>query len=595
MKHKCSQVFFNYRLFVEGLKRLRVIGVATAIISFSISALIPIVTWLGRSPNDHTQIIPAEQVCIPLYFTVCMAPFFFMTLFSYLYKRKESDLFHAIPYTRTCVYVSFVAAGLAMIFAIQIISAGIASVLWFANEYTVFSVVDFIPILLNGMLCAAFLSGIMLLATTLTGTPLTTILLFGIFCFLPRLVAWYFGAAIDANLDVLDSVSMHYLRFDWFLPFSYLSSGVGGYSHTAYRPNQDPACIIYTIVLTLIAFGASWLLYRKRKSEMAGMTTSGNLSQHIFRCLFALPLALLIPVLAMKHYIDFAIGLVLVVLTLIVYYLYELITTKKIRNLISATPWLVALGVCIFMFVGSVYIVSGIVLNTPIKAQDVFAIGIQPTDISLYDTYQQQQIQDDSATTDADFIEKMCSSYATTLQCNKSGDYHSHYQSATTWRQVTFYLKNGQKIQRYVCFTREDAKKVNHAYLNKIDMQEKILELPQEFSVTYNISGTYYVELDALAHCEAYHVQILDIYSFRQVYDQIYEEYTALSMEEQYGVRSDMPDQYMGVKDNCAYLTINFKTVQSEKEVQIHIYIDERMPKSLALLKEFINMPDAPL
>ena len=69
-----SSNFFNFRLFLEGLKRLRVIGLATAILALTVSAVIPIVALLeslGHAPV-HTNHVETPIVCIPMPFVIIL-------------------------------------------------------------------------------------------------------------------------------------------------------------------------------------------------------------------------------------------------------------------------------------------------------------------------------------------------------------------------------------------------------------------------------------------------------------------------------------------------------------------------------------------
>ena len=104
MKHNRTNTHvFNFRLFLEALKRLRVIGLGTAILSLTVSVLVPVTTWIQRNDNLSKDVYTMETqgLCIPAGLVVFLAPLFFAVLFSFLQKRKESDFFHAIPYTRT--------------------------------------------------------------------------------------------------------------------------------------------------------------------------------------------------------------------------------------------------------------------------------------------------------------------------------------------------------------------------------------------------------------------------------------------------------------------------------------------------------------
>lgn len=602
MKDQLSAKVFNFGLFLEGLKRLRVIGVATAIISLCFSALIPIVSWMQETGSQIWEIY-AHLVCTPLYFTVLIAPFFVLTMFSFLHERKEADFFHAIPYTRTCVYISFLAAALALIFAIQIASASVAGILWGIHPTAVYDFGAYIDIVLTGMLSAAMLAGFMAVAVTLTGTRLTTVLVFGIFCLFTRLVALYMSTTISENIDVLASLPMHYLRFDWFLPFGYLASGLGIYGSSGginhfsqvFNPLLDPACIIYSIVITLLTFALGWLFYVKRKSEMAGNTASSRVTQHIFRCLFTMPLALLIPVFALNDKnVDMSTLFVLLVITLVTYYLYELITTKRVKNLVSATPWLLVLLGGILLFTGVYYTVEGVVLNTPIRTEDVAYVSLKG-DISSYDNYQKHLLYK-SGTADEDIIEQICDAYAITQQCDKADDYSDHFNTDqyeygyTNWivhTTVNFKMKNGQSITRTVCFSRKETESLYKTYYQSVDIDDTLWDIPDKIDRFHRISGTYGTFYYGRKNeCQ----MTLPAHRCKALYAVIYEEYMALPIEEKQQIRAEYSSLQKIINSDVAeHACVKIVFRSGDSNYSISIYIDERMPKSLAALKQYAH------
>ena len=184
---------FNLRLFLEAVKRLRVIGIAFAILALTVAILVPSLAWISyqksfdRQMNnyleekqyyasietddgkisDYSEELVAPELkeqpvedfllCIPLYMLPFTAPLFFLLLFSFLHKRKESDFYHAIPYTRTCVYISFASGALAFVFAISAASALLSGLIYTLCPFTTFSLWDLIGLLLLSMLSSAFL------------------------------------------------------------------------------------------------------------------------------------------------------------------------------------------------------------------------------------------------------------------------------------------------------------------------------------------------------------------------------------------------------------------------------------------------------
>ena len=386
--------FFNVRLFFEGVKRLKIIAIGALILALTASILIPVISWINYANqyerdcwneepvyDDAGNVIDIQMVyvekeivphkvepyllCLPLYVLPFTAPFFFFVLFSFLHKRKQSDFFHAIPYTRTCVFVSFTAAALASVAAIAVLSSLLSGVIYAACPFTTFAIGELLSVLGVSILSAAFLSSFMMLSLSLTGTPSTSLLLFGLFALITRVVLALFSFAVD-NFTIVRASFYPFLSMYWYLPFRMFIQ------NTSYTEGIPPYAhlVPYTIVVTLALFAAAGLFYKLRRSEMAERSAPSRRLQSIFRCLFTLPFALLLTTMVMIDEIDFDVALVLFVITLLVYFLYELITTKRLRNLPRATPWLGAV-------VGGavVFVLSFSVFGAAVHA-DIFSSGI---------------------------------------------------------------------------------------------------------------------------------------------------------------------------------------------------------------------------
>ncbi len=549
-----STKFFNLRLYLEALKRLKVIGLATAILSVTISGLIPVVQWMSADRYWEPQINTVEHqtLCLPLYATIFIAPFFFMSLFSFLNKRKESDFYHAIPYTRTCVYVSFVAAAMSFVFAIQIASALTAGVLWALSPYAVFRISELISLTLMCMLAAALLSSIMMLAITLTGTDMTTALMFFLFTLLTRLIMLYASECLQNEIWILPRNSIPFLDFTWFLPFAMFSFFIGGHNMLN-DPFHSPGLVIYSLVVALLLFTVAWILYVVRKSEMAGNTAPNRLTQHIFRCLFALPIALLIPMVTMIDGAEPSLILVLVVITLLVFYLYELITTKRIKNLGAATAWLPVLLIACLLYCGFINFASGrIYANTPDDPDEVTSVQIDTNSLHSWDTYQASLIQK-SSSSDPELIALVMKNLNQSVECDKDDHFEKYYADYKTdggnyeyyymdqnWITITLHLDNGKTVTRRIAFRGEDYERVKQMYIRTIEVDETLFwSIPEQKLVdSLEVSQYYQSGMTQYVHVGEMDDQV-------ELYRTFAKEYNALSLEEKIWVRTTRPYDLM--------------------------------------------------
>ena len=203
---KMNTHVFNARLYVEGLKRLRVLGFGVLILALTTSLLIPL-THMLESDTDYDGLrlewviriteMSWEEFSVATRFMPLLAPMFFYVSFSFLLKRREADVFHAIPYKRTCVYLSFVASALTWVWGIQLLSSLLSAIMWTVDPFATFTASTLWTLTGTSMLLAALLGGFMLLSLTVCGNQQTVILNFFLFALLPRFLIWQFGLVLE--------------------------------------------------------------------------------------------------------------------------------------------------------------------------------------------------------------------------------------------------------------------------------------------------------------------------------------------------------------------------------------------------------------
>ena len=517
---KMSAKIFNFRLFIEALKRLRVIGLATAILSVTASALIPIVMWMESKDWIGVYDMETELLCIPVGFVTFLAPFFFFVLFSFLQKRKESDFFHSIPYTRTCVYVSFVTASLAFVWAIQLTCGLTAGILWKLNPHVLVDLGGMATYVLICMLASAMLCSFMMLALTVSGTAGSCILLFGLFAGFVRVVAAIWGGCIS-NVDLLsmdDAWMETFISPLWFLPINifYYFSDLESSTRIMYSlPN-----ILYTVIVTLAVYALAGLIYKHRKSEMAGNPAPGTKTQALFRIMFTLLPSLLIPLFLFQGTDEPSLHLVLVVGILLVYFLYELITTKRPKNMLKAIPGLgIVVAVCILFSLAYVGY-RDFVLNEEITPDEIKTVSVQANGLGN-DTYQ-SRIMDEFQTNAPEVVQIVADQLAASQEAEREVQYSEFYWNRTT---VTIRLKNGRALRRDIILMDEDANSIL-GHLRELEaVQEVLYSLPRDHEID---AGNFYI--DIAGHYTDYcHFDNKDMMEFMKVFR---DEFSTLTTEQ---------------------------------------------------------------
>ncbi len=516
--------FFNFRLFLEGLKRLRVVTTALGIIALVASALVPIVTWIDRmtfmpiDSVDYIDEITTEVVCLPAMCMVALAPIFFFVIFSFLHKRKQSDFFHAIPYTRTCVYVSFVTAALVSVFAIQILSAVVAGVLWSMVPYAVYDVGGYCLLILCDMLAAAMLASFMMLALTVSGTPGSCTILFFLFASLVRIVL----AVMTALLEGIVVMDGNYMWDEsplsplWFYPLSAMGAP---FMHEDQLSSfvYNPVNILYSVFVTLLLFAIGWILYKYRHSEMAGNPAPGKKTQTLFRVLFATPLAVFFAATLIDD-CDESVVLVILVGAVLCYFLYELITTKRAKNMLKAIPtlWIVAL-ICV-VFAISYYGVESIVRTEEIEAEDIQYISMDGDRLfSEYGGLDVEKLVID----DPDALALLAERYAIA----QGEDTRYRYEVLGRSFSAVIQLKNGGVRHRRIYLTDQNRADLISCLLENESYTDTIFQVP-EYQKVHHVSADFLISSQGLFYPS------ISLYDPDGIWASFYKEWNKLSREE---------------------------------------------------------------
>ena len=472
MKNK----IFDFRLYLQGLGRLRVIGIALAILCLTVSILVPTVRWLDGPSNyyriEHPidgdelvvegssltqselerldgegeltyykipETISDRATIVPVTVASYLSPILVLMMFAFLNKRKESDFYHAIPFTRGCVYTSFVVAILTWVWGVLIVSSLSAALVWALCPYVTFSFGGLLTHMLLACLNAALLAAFTTVAVSLTGTATTAVVTTLLVMWSWRLVLLFARMSLSDLLRItpINSILGGYLRFSFLLPISIIVGEV------------TTPMVIYAVVITLAMFALGGLLYSKRRSELAGRSVPGRLVHNLLRCLITLPLGLLLTYQFIGSS-DFTTTLVIFICMLLVFYLYELLTTKSARRMFRATPWLGAVVAVCIVFTGVMYLSDYVERHERTDADRIksveFVNGAQVRENNVViNAYELSQI---CKTDDADVIAGVSEAWS------KSQNGWGSYEDSQVVLRIK--LKGGRTITRELTFNKNE-------------------------------------------------------------------------------------------------------------------------------------------
>lgn len=375
---------FDRKLYVESLRQTRVIGLIAVILS----CLVPTLFWLSNilektmriRNNSSYAFAPAfinlAEIAFVLYLMIYLfAPLLAAKQFGFLNRRVSCDFYHAIPQTRLCLFVSGYASIITWI-AVTIAASTVCAMLLTActSFYTLHwgSVLPFMFGIFAGSVLS---SSAVILGISLTGTPLMNAIVAVMILFVPRLLTMTWMELLSDNMRLIDT--------EHFFPI--LSEPLN-IVVCAYRGAViSPAAGIYSLVLGLLYAALALFFFCRRRSEAAGASAPTRTMQTIFRTVFTLicclpAIIVTCPLLLFKKE-NSAYRLpdiiVLYAAALIAYFLFELITTRRAKNLLRAIPGVLIVAAVNVIMIGSIVLCANLILEDTPTSEEIGSVTVE--------------------------------------------------------------------------------------------------------------------------------------------------------------------------------------------------------------------------
>ena len=552
MKNK----FFNFKLYIEGIKT-KIIGLFSAIIL----AFLSVAPWLLNMPekniaNVYSVNLYSVMIVLYLLFTV-ITPLLTLYLFRFLNQRNGSDFFHAIPCTRICLFVSYYLAIITWILALALFTTVLLIVLYNIPgiEYTLLYSNAFNSLVYYILASIVVLNSI-ILAMTVTGNVFSNVMVSGIILFMPRLIFTVIASASALLSSAITPTSLFpLLNFKknvvWALLYSALSFNTNIYDNMS-------STVIYSVILSIILLGASIVLFNTRKSETASKAAASNGLQTFIRTLVTM-LICLIPCTCIYYNItntddtELSVIILLYIMALIVYFLYELLSTKKLSRLKNSLPSLV------FIVIANILVIIAMVglheyqLNYKIRANDIKSICIEDANYGYdYFAYQKAHIK-------LPGNEKINTIIENAFERTKPLTYEEEYNLQRYEKYVPMSLSvkaHNKDLSLNIYLTPDEYKEISEYFYSSKEYQDIYYNLPE-----LNSKDTY---------AEVPNNTALFKYS-ATLYNEFVKEYKALSTKEKETVINS------GFYSSNAYAQINVTTVINNKSYSLFISPDPKI------------------
>lgn len=378
-----SRKIFNAKVYWEGMRQLRVLAAIFLILSLLLNCADPLMCLVERASAVHDDAVravaPTSALTMGYYLLILAAIIMTFSLFRFLNKRNGSDFYHSLPITRPCLLLSLCASVftlIAVIFAVSIFAGGLlytAAGMQFLWGTAALS-------LLSYLVGALLLSACTLIGMSLTGAFVPGFVLGLLIFLLPRILIYAY-AEVLSEITVIANIKMVsiFTNLSYNVPVN-MCLGIFLYGGQPVSSLIFLPGILYTFILGALYLAVACVVFTFRKSETAEQSAPNKILQHVYRCLITVPVSLLPTVMIVESiasgdWIDNE-GIILSVLvTVAVYFIYELITTRKLRNLLSALPVLLAVLLIDVIAGGSLLLSRSAILSQRPTASEIKSVS----------------------------------------------------------------------------------------------------------------------------------------------------------------------------------------------------------------------------
>lgn len=397
--------WFDGRLYREGLRQLRVIGILGFVVMALGGILVPVGEAIDYSSRMAFQIEAAGEslaAANPIMLTLMrahpllmlgfpvLAPIMSLYLFHFLDRRNSSDFYHVIPHTRNCLFISLTAALLTWLLAILWGSTALCILTCkLLGKYLVLTQASVLSLLFTMTAASLLVAASVLLAISLTGTLFTNIVVSLLIIFLPRTILMVASTCLRSAMPYVSTAHLFPLvDISWNVITGTIFGWLDG---TTTQVAYSYSAGIYTLVLAGIYFLFARFLFVRRKSEAAGQAAPSRKLQAVFRLAVSMTICLIPISIIFGAIMEGSISnstlfgvAVCYLIAVLAYFIYELIATKKLRNLSAAIPGLGILAALNIVFIFGMFGIYRFTEAQQPGAEEISYVRVLPEDQAIF-------------------------------------------------------------------------------------------------------------------------------------------------------------------------------------------------------------------
>lgn len=572
--------FFSFRLYKEAMRQSRAVGILTVVIATLISAFLPVITLFQNRNYDtaFVDFIDIERLVSGLGTVSVFLPIILaVKIFGFLFKRSSSDFYHALPYTRQCLYVTNLVAIMSWCAMALVLMVTIPCIAYGIDPHSSYEISFAFYNLLVGFVIMLMTSGAVMIAVSITGKPLLAMEIAAFIVFLPRVLILIALASVEEMTFMIDINQVPILSMNYSLPLMMMIGSTMSYPLYVAAFSYMPG-IIYTLILAIIYLVLGGVLFCKRRSETAENAAPNRKVQVILRIVYSIGFFFAATSIYMIYGFDESV-VILIVIGILVYLGYELTTTKKVKKMLKSIPALAIVAILCFIYGGIIKVASDNILNDVPTAGEIESIQMAGA-VSGY-WYENPTYNDllvgELAFEDKEVTTIIAKAYGDTAEKVKNGE-RIDYDYDLVIETYRINYSNGKSHVRVLYMTYDEFTKLQTLFAGNEDYQEAKLDIPDEAYVTdffneeYNkaVWKQFKEEYEKLSDKDK--MKVLGLRDYMAEGEEIYDEDYNYEEEEYLGVSG-----YIGTQPySQEYILTESRTPETIKLIYEYRYIEER-------------------
>ena len=355
---KTDNALFHKGAFKEAAKQLALpVILATAVMIIAQVLFSLVVENTSESMFRYGHVVSVQFMSLPAAVVfLLVTPAMILYVSQYMMKRSAGDLYAAFPVKKESLVFSNLLCVLMYSAVMMAVGIATAEIMTGISRKVSFGVNDWYLVLGAYIAAAVFMSGAMYLALSVTGNHFATISAFLMLLLVPRVTVSVWLALVSEANHTIDNLFNATILDDRLNVITGLFTGP--LFHDSFQ-NLSIKSIVYTLCVGLIYCFIAIKAHKKRPSEIAGYPSVSEKWQAVLRTIPACAVSIIPMIMILDDSKEafqpegLYILIMLYLLAILVYFAYELFTTRKLKETLKKAPGLLIVVLFNLIFAGS--------------------------------------------------------------------------------------------------------------------------------------------------------------------------------------------------------------------------------------------------